>query len=67
MGRSVKLKFGDECVTLATRMTFRIAGIELGERLAMDAHFTPRITKALLAGRHVARLGVWPRTERRPY
>ena len=43
VGRSVKLKFGDKCVTLATRETFRIVGIELGasERLATRRSLYP--------------------------
>ena len=55
-----QIAFGDNCITLATRATFRIVGIELGapERLATNAHYTPRIKKALLAGRRLADLGI---------
>ena len=44
VGRQVRMKFGEDTVALATRATFRVVGIELGdrERAATEAHFTPR-------------------------
>ena len=59
-GRRVTLKFGGEQVTLTSRPTFRVVGIELGdhERTATTAHVASRLAKALQTGRRPASLNV---------
>ena len=60
VGRQVRMKFGEDTVALATRATFRVVGIELGdrERVATETDFTPRLQKALLTGKRLFGLEV---------
>ena len=47
-------------MTLTTRTTFRVVGIELGanERLATETHVTPRLKAALQSGQRLVGLAV---------
>ena len=59
-GKPVFLQVGADTISLSTRATFRVVGIELGgnESAATAAHCAPRIAKALLSGKRLAGLDV---------